>query len=157
MEKRGELGFMPKKIVSIIVALFFISLAIYLGVLIFNTFSEDNAEQQAEGSLEQVFAVINSLEDRDAADFFVLLPEKWVLISTLKNKKNPAVEEPIGCWGISCVCICESEKNCKMDLCKKVDKDVYFNTQGKQLTLDIPTGDLTISNYDSESLMVRKK
>lgn len=122
---KGKIGqeWMTKFLGEVIIGIIGLIIIIATGVIIFNAFNLPKI-QEAKGSLRLIEQAINEARIQSnggKAGVFIYNPSSWYLISF--KESDTGIKSPCE---KSCICICEKDGSCKIDLCKELDEEILF-------------------------------
>lgn len=113
LNKRGnEWGL--KQILEIILAIMIILILIFAATRLFGTYFGKQKEMQAKGTLTEIVEKLNSLEEGETANYFLLAPSGWNIVSfDASHNQNKNFVKDSKYFQQNVVCVCE-KKDCKI-------------------------------------------
>ena len=99
-DKRGEENLVTREGITLLVAAFCIIGLLYLGFLIYGTFSDPQELVQAKASLGKIVELEKGVVAGKSEVYLIESPKGWYLMSALKNQVS-------GCSSDNCICFCK--------------------------------------------------
>jgi len=104
-------GIILPEVLKLILAVVCLLLLAYLAVSVYGLLTKKTELEQARGSLKQLVARLNTLENGMEVEHLVLVPQNWYIVNYDYEfvKNDPEKDLPKKCYGKSCLCICPGD------------------------------------------------
>lgn len=113
--KRGAENILMNNILEIILVVILLIIIFVAVPRLFSTWFGKTKELQAKGTLDGIIQVLNSLEEGETENYFLLAPSNWHLVSfdSAHDQNRDGFKKPQQYFGQTVLCVCEN-KDCKI-------------------------------------------